>query len=124
MDTESEPDEGIVPDQYSSSRIIALDRKLSRALERGNGVNLTPNDLDLLAEIGFVELLANAKAKVLIEQSRERMRRRAVAATPGRPAPKQERPLSDEQRQSIEEAGRRRAWDAVTKPGKRKRFNQ
>jgi 2-polyprenyl-6-methoxyphenol hydroxylase-like FAD-dependent oxidoreductase len=55
--------------------IIDLDRKVSRALEKGRGIGLSAEQLDVLTEIGLVERLAEAKASVLREQARCRQKK-------------------------------------------------
>ena len=57
--------------------LIDLDRKVSRALETGRGITLSPEQLDALADIGLVERLAGAKAKILLEEARWRQTRAA-----------------------------------------------
>lgn len=52
--------------------IIDLDRRISRALEKGKGVSLSADQLDVLVEIGLVDRLSEAKAAVLKEHARSR----------------------------------------------------
>lgn len=53
----------------AADAIVALDRKVSRAMTSGRGIGLTADQLDVLASIGLIELLAAAKAAVLKEQA-------------------------------------------------------
>lgn len=50
--------------------LVKLDRKLSRASFNRGGVKLTAEDLDLLASLGMMSKLAQAKAMALEEQAR------------------------------------------------------
>ena len=53
-----------------SKLLIDLDRKVSRALERGRGLMLSPEQLDALGSIGLIAKLAEAKATILMEEAR------------------------------------------------------
>lgn len=55
--------------------LIDLDRKVSRAMECGRGLTLSPDQLDALAAIGMVAKLAEAKAAILMEEARCRQTR-------------------------------------------------
>jgi hypothetical protein len=61
--------------------LVKLDRKLSRASFNRGGVKLTAEDLDLLASLGMMTKLAQAKAKALEEQAKCRQLR--VVSTNG-----------------------------------------
>lgn len=50
--------------------IFAVDRKLSRAVDRGKGMKLMPGDLDLLVSIGLIDIVAKAKALAAKERAR------------------------------------------------------
>lgn len=67
--------------------IIDLDRKVSRALQHGRGITLSPVQLDVLASIGLVARLAEEKAQILGKQARDRQEQRrpreAHQANPG-----------------------------------------
>ena len=54
----------------SAEIIIHLDRKLSRAAQRGKGVTLTSDQLDALTELGLLEQLSDAKAAILKDHAR------------------------------------------------------
>ncbi|WP_244646793.1 hypothetical protein [Sphingomonas sp. CFBP 8760] len=56
--------------------IVHLDKRVSRAAEVGRGVDLTAADLDLLVSLGLIDLLHDAKAKFLREQTTCRVMRR------------------------------------------------
>ncbi|WP_156029194.1 hypothetical protein [Sphingobium sp. DC-2] len=56
--------------------VIDLDRKVSRALQQGRGITLSPSQLDVLASIGMIGRLAEEKARILSEQARERQEQR------------------------------------------------
>jgi len=43
--------------------LIELDRRISRAIDRGKGIQLSDEDLDLLASTGAVNVLKNAAAE-------------------------------------------------------------
>lgn len=55
--------------------LVALDRKVSRALSAGRGIKLSAEELELLAGLGMIEQLADSKAKALKEQARCRQLR-------------------------------------------------
>lgn len=56
--------------QAPCESLVKLDRKLSRASYNRGGVKLSAEDLDLLASLGMMTKLAQAKAKALEEQAR------------------------------------------------------
>ena len=47
--------------------IVDLDRKVSRAIQRGKGLTLSAEQLDVLTQIGILKSLAEAKAEILKE---------------------------------------------------------
>lgn len=55
--------------------LVRLDRKVSRALATGKGIKLAGDELELLAQLGMIEQLAESKAKALKEQARCRQLR-------------------------------------------------
>ncbi len=55
--------------------LVRLDRKVSRALVGGKGIKLSGDELELLAQLGMIEQLADSKAKALKEQARCRQLR-------------------------------------------------
>lgn len=57
--------------------LVKLDRKVSRVLQNGAGVKLSSADLELLAAIGVISFLAEAKARALEEAARCRRSRAA-----------------------------------------------
>ena len=59
----------------SPQDLVALDRKVSRALSAGRGIKLSAEELELLAGLGMIEQLADSKAKALKEQARCRQLR-------------------------------------------------
>jgi len=59
-----------------SDAIIELDRKISRAIDRGNGVKLSIADLDLLVSIGSIDALKAGASKALTERAEQRRRER------------------------------------------------
>lgn len=63
--------------------LVKLDRKLSRALFNDGGIKLTAEDLNLLASLGCVAKVAQAKAKALEEQAKCRQLR-VVSTSAGR----------------------------------------
>lgn len=54
------------------SLVVELDRKLTRAAARGKGVGLSAKHIDVLVELGLLDLLSVAKSAVLKEQARAR----------------------------------------------------
>ena len=46
-------------------RLVSLDRKVSRAIERGRGLKISTEELDLLAELGLMDQVGKAKADAL-----------------------------------------------------------
>lgn len=61
--------------------VVELDRKLTRAAARGKGVGLSAKHIDVLVELGLLDLLSEAKSAVLKEQARARQ----VGGTPTDP---------------------------------------
>ena len=61
---------------YAES-VIDLDRKISRAIQCGRGITLNPDQLDIMADIGFVSRLAEEKARILQEQAQWRRKKAA-----------------------------------------------
>jgi hypothetical protein len=61
--------------------LVRLDRKVSRALSNGRGIKLSAEELELLASLGMIEQVSDAKAKALKEQARCRQLR--VVSTNG-----------------------------------------
>lgn len=59
-----------------AAAIIALDRKVSRAIDRRRGITLSADQLDVLAEIGCLDALATAKAAALTTAARLRNAKR------------------------------------------------
>jgi hypothetical protein len=59
--------------------LVNLDRKVSRALQNEVGVKLSSADLELLAAIGVISILSEAKARALEEVAR--CRRSSLAFT-------------------------------------------
>lgn len=55
-------------DRAQDALLIALDRKVSRAVECNRGIRLSADELSALVSIGFVESLSQAKASILKEQ--------------------------------------------------------
>ncbi len=95
--------------------ILALDHKLGRVVANGKGVTLSSAEADLLAELGVIKLLGDAKDAAL----REAVEARAIQASPPSRQPSQPRrvPLTDhlteEQSKAVEEAERRRCLIAI-----------
>jgi len=65
---------------HPAEALVKLDRKLSRALNDSRGMKFTAEDLDLLASIGVIEIVAKAKAAAIEDQARLRQQRRRAAA--------------------------------------------
>ncbi|QZP06850.1 hypothetical protein [Caenibius sp. WL] len=57
-------------DDTPCESLVRLDRKVSRALSNGRGIKFTAEELALLASLGMIEQLSEAKAKALKEQAR------------------------------------------------------
>lgn len=55
-------------------RVIELERRLSRAMQRGAGITLKAQDLDVLAATGAADCLTEAKARLLKERATWRQR--------------------------------------------------
>lgn len=79
--------------------IINLDRKISRALERGKGIGLTADQLDVLAGNGLLERPAEAKATILKAHARSRQKMGTHGGLAFEPLQKDksEAPASDDQ---------------------------
>jgi hypothetical protein len=67
--------------------IVDLDRKVSRAIERGKGVTLSAEQLDVLTQIGILKNLAEAKAEILKEQAECRLKGSISEASSGSTMP-------------------------------------
>lgn len=63
--------------------IVDLDRKLSRAVSKGKGVTFSADQLDVLAHVGLLEIVAEAKAEILKEQAKCRLNGSINAASSG-----------------------------------------
>nr|KMW31129.1 hypothetical protein BV87_02810 [Sphingobium yanoikuyae] len=74
-------EESMAVERNHNESVIDLDRKVSRALQCGRGITLSPSQLDVLAEIGLVGRLAEEKARILKEQAQWRQKK--VASTSG-----------------------------------------
>jgi hypothetical protein len=59
-----------------------LARRWSRAVERGRGIRIEADDLDLLTAIGVTELIQAGAAEKLKERARWREGQRSEASTP------------------------------------------
>ena len=56
--------------------LIELDRRISRAIDRGKGIQLSDEDLDLLASAGAINVLKNAAAEAMVQLAAQRQRER------------------------------------------------
>src|SRR4051812_17091925 len=64
---------------------VDLDRRLSRAIEKGRGIKLSPGELDLLAQAGGTEAIhgiAEATLKDRAKCRNEQRRRDSISAVP------------------------------------------
>lgn len=61
----------------AGSAIAQLDRKISRAVQRGRGIRLEAHDLDLLATVGALAVLSEAATRELRILAEERVKARA-----------------------------------------------
>ena len=66
------------------SALIDLDRKLTRAAERGKGIHLTPEMLDTIISLGIIECISEAKAALLKEHARRRQSLKAASTSADR----------------------------------------
>lgn len=66
------------------SALIDLDRKLTRAAERGKGIHLTPEMLDTIVSLGILERISEAKAALLKEHARRRQSLKAASTSADR----------------------------------------
>lgn len=71
----------------TSAETVTLDRKISRAIHQGKGIRLSAEQLDLLVEIGLMDVLSKAKAAALATQARQRRAPRAEIGQPPAPPP-------------------------------------
>lgn len=69
-------------DMSPCQALVRLDRRMSRAVAKGGGINLSADELELLASLGMITLIAESKAKALEEQARCR-RLRVVSTSEG-----------------------------------------
>ena len=57
--------------------LIELDRRISRAISRGRGLQLSDEELDILVSVGALEVLKAAAAEALKIQAEQRQRERS-----------------------------------------------
>jgi hypothetical protein len=62
-------------DPSQCQALVKVDNKVSRALQSGKGIKLSSAELELLASIGVVGVIADAKARALEEEARSRQKR-------------------------------------------------
>lgn len=63
--------------------IFRLFEKLSRKVEAGRGIHLSPDDLDILAQFGVLKMLASLAAEYQVRKCQERnAKRRSISEAP------------------------------------------
>lgn len=64
----------------TADAILRLDRKIARAIQTEKGINLKPDELDLLTLVGAVNLLGKARSEILKEKAQCRHRMISIVA--------------------------------------------
>ena len=63
-----------------ADQVIDLERRLTRAAQRGAGISLKPHELDLLAATGAIDCVSRVKSQILKEKVKWRQREASTSA--------------------------------------------